>query len=74
VTKKEFLVVIFSFEKFGYYLIGSHIIVYTNHSTFKHHHSMKDAKLRFVRWIWLLKEFSSEIRDKKGYENPVVCH
>ena len=51
VTEKEFLAMIFGFEKFRPYLIGSHVIVYTDHSTLKHLFSKKDAKPRLVRWI-----------------------
>jgi len=54
VTEEEFLAVIFSFEKFRQYLIGSHVIYFINHSTLKHLLSKKDAKLRLVRWILLL--------------------
>ena len=49
ITKKEFLVVIFGFEKFRAYLIGSHVIVYTNHSVLKHLLPEKVAKPRLVR-------------------------
>jgi len=54
VTEKEFLAVIFGFEKFRSYLIRSHLIVYTDHFTLKHLLSKKDAKPRLVRWILLL--------------------
>jgi len=74
VTEKEFLAAIFGFEKFRPYLIGSHVIVYTDHSTLKHLVSKKDAKPRLVRWILLLQEFDCEIRNKKGYENLVADH
>jgi len=45
--------VIFGFEKFHSYLIGSHVIVYTDHSALKYLLSKKDAKSRLVRWILL---------------------
>ena len=65
ITEKEFLAVIFDFEKFRPYLIGSHVIIYTDHSALKHLLSKKDAKPRLVRWIMLLQEFNYEIRDKR---------
>jgi len=66
--------VIFAFEKFRSYLIGSYFIVYTDHSALKHLLSKKDAKPRLVRWILLLQEFDCEIRDKKGSKNLVADH
>jgi len=66
--------VIFGFEKFRPYLIGFHVIVYTNHCALKHIVFKKDAKPRLVRWILLLQEFDCDIRDKKCYENLVANH
>jgi len=74
VTEKEFLAVIFALDKFCAYLIGSHVIIYTDHSTLKHLLSKKDAKPRLVRWILLVQEFNCEFRDKKGSENLVADH
>ena len=54
ITKKEFLAMIFGFEKFRPYLIGSHMIVYTVHLSLKHLLAKKDAKPRLVREILLL--------------------
>jgi len=59
-TEKEFLAVIFGFEKFRPYLIGPHVIAYIDHYTLKHLLSKKDAKPRLVRWIFLSQEFDCE--------------
>ena len=68
VAEKEFLVVVFGLEKFRSYLIGSHVIVYTDHSALKYLLSKKDHKPTLVRWIFLLQEFDCEIKEKRGSE------
>jgi hypothetical protein len=73
-TEKEFLAVIFTFEKFRSYIVNSKVIVYTDHAAIKYLLSKKDAKPRLIRWILLLQEFDVEIRNKKGVENVVADH
>jgi len=43
-TEKELLVVIFALEKFRSYLIGSPVIIYTDHVAHRHLLANKDAK------------------------------
>ncbi|XP_031120931.1 uncharacterized protein LOC116024170 [Ipomoea triloba] len=73
-TEKELLAVVFALEKFRSYLIGSKVIVYSDHSALKFLLAKKDAKPRLIRWILLLQEFDLTIRDKKGCENVVADH
>ncbi|KAL4282978.1 hypothetical protein GQ457_16G021960 [Hibiscus cannabinus] len=68
-TEKEMLAVIFAFNKFRSYLIGTNVIVHTDHSAIKYLLSKKDAKPRLIRWVLLLQEFDIEIIDRKGTEN-----
>ena len=60
------LTVVFAVDKFRAYLLGSKVIIFTDHSALKYLLAKKDAKPRLIRWVLLLQEFNLEIRDKKG--------
>ena len=53
-TEKELLAVVFVLDKFRSYLVGSQIIVFSDHAALKYLLSKKDAKPRLIRWILLL--------------------
>ncbi|KAF8048360.1 hypothetical protein N665_2550s0003 [Sinapis alba] len=73
-TEKELLAIVFAFEKFISYLVGSKVIVHTDHAALGYLLSKKDGKPRLLRWILLLQEFDLVIKDKKGIENGVADH
>ncbi|CAH9100957.1 unnamed protein product [Cuscuta epithymum] len=73
-TEKEMLAVVFALEKFRSYLLGTKVIVYTDHAALRFLMTKKEAKPRLIRWVLLLSEFDIEIKDKKGAENSVADH
>jgi hypothetical protein len=64
-TKKELLAVVFALDKFRSYLLGSKVIIYSDHAALKYLFSKKDAKSRLIRWILLLQEFDIEIGTRR---------
>ena len=48
-TEKEMLVMVFTCEKFRPYILGSHVIIHTNHATIKYLMAKKEAKPRLIR-------------------------
>ena len=72
--EKEMLAIVFAFEKFRPYILGSHVIVHTDHAAIKYLMSKKEAKPRLIRWVLLLQEFDMEIKDKKGCDNVIADH
>ncbi|CAM8923434.1 unnamed protein product [Rhodiola kirilowii] len=73
-TEKELLAVVFALEKFRFYLLGTKVIVYSDHAAIRYLMTKKEAKPRLIRWILLLQEFDVEMKDKKGIENTVADH
>ena len=53
-TEKEMLALVFSCEKFRPYILGSHVIIHTDHAAIKFPMAKKDAKPRLIRWVLLL--------------------
>lgn len=67
--EKELLVVVFAFKKFRSYLIGTKVIVHTDHAALRYIMAKKDAKPRIIRWVLLLQEFDFNVKDRNGIEN-----
>ena len=53
--EKEILAMVFACEKFRSYILGSHVIVHTDHAASKYPMSKKDAKPRLIRWVYCYK-------------------
>ena len=49
--EKELLEIVFALEKFRSYLLGSKVIIYTDHSALKHLLGKRESKPRLIRWI-----------------------
>ena len=73
-TENELLVVVYALDKLRAYLVGSDIIIFTDHSTLKYLLTKQNSKARLIRWVLLLQEFNLKIKDKKGVENVVADH
>ena len=48
-TKKELLAVVFALDKLYSYLIGTSVVVFTDHDALRYLPSKKDAKARLIR-------------------------
>ena len=55
-------------------MVGSDIVIFTDHSALKYLLTKQNAKARLIRWVLLLQEFNFQIKDKKGIENVVADH
>ena len=73
-TENKLLAIVYALEKFRSYLIGSKVVVYTDHAVIKYLLTKLDSQPRLIRWILLLQEFDLEIKDKKVCENQVADH
>ena len=73
-TEKEMMAIVFACEKFKPYILGSHVIIHTNHDAIRYLMTKNEAKRRLIRWVLLLQEFDHEIKDKKGSDNVIADH
>ena len=52
-TEKELLAIVYAFEKFRSYFIGSKVIIFTDHAAIKYLLTKVDSKPRLIRWVLL---------------------
>ncbi|RDY11968.1 Retrovirus-related Pol polyprotein, partial [Mucuna pruriens] len=65
-TEKELLAIVFALDKFCSYLLGSKVIIFSDHAALKYLLKKPYTKPRLIRWMLLL--------DKKGVDNAVAEH
>ena len=65
---------VFACEKFRPYILGSHVIIHTDHAVIKYLMANKEAKPTLIRWVLLLQEFDLEIKENKGSDNVIADH
>ena len=53
-TENELLAVVYAFDKFRAYFVGSDIIIFTDHTALKYLFTKQNAKARLIRWVLLL--------------------
>ncbi|XP_021723968.1 uncharacterized protein LOC110691358 [Chenopodium quinoa] len=73
-TEKEMLAVVYAIDKFHSYLVGSKVIIHTDHATLRYLMTKTHTKPRLIRWILQLQDYDIEIKDTKGTENVVADH
>ena len=54
--EKELLAVVYALDKFRAYLVGSDIIIFTDHSALKYLLTKQNANARLIRWVLMLQE------------------
>ena len=72
--KNKMLSMVFACEKFRPYILGSHVIIHTDHAVIRYLMEKKEAKTRLIRWVLLLHKFDLEIKDKKCSDNMIENH
>ena len=65
---------VFACAKVRPYILGSHVIIHTDHAIIKYLIAKKEAKPRLIRWVLLLQEFDMEIKYKKDSDDVIADH
>lgn len=71
--KKKLLAIVFSLEKIQSYLLGTKVIIYSDHATLHYLITNKEEKPRLIRCILLLSEFDKGSKTKKK-KHKITLH
>ena len=55
-------------------MLGTKVIVYSDHAAIRYLMTKKEEKPRLIRWILFLSEFDLDVKDKRGTKICVVDH
>lgn len=72
IMEQELLPVVDVFEKIWVYLLGTKVVVDTDHAILRYLMANKDSKSRLIKWVLLLQEFDFEVNDRKWCKNQVA--
>jgi len=53
--EKEMLTIVFVLEKFRPYLVGSKVVIFTDHVAIRHLFTKANSKPRLIRWVLLIQ-------------------
>src|SRR5579859_311424 len=70
--EKELLAIFHAFTKWRYYLMGRHVLVYTDHQSLTTLPTQKVLSHRVYRWLEYLENFNYEIKYLCGENNQVA--
>ena len=64
-TEKELVDVVYALDKFRSYLIGSDIVIFTDHSALKYLLTKQNSKVRLIRWVLCCKSLTSRLEIRR---------
>lgn len=65
-TERECLAVVWGLQHFRRFVLGSRVIVYSDHEALRWLLAVREPTSRLARWVWQLNEFDIEIRHRPG--------
>ena len=65
-TRRELLAVIIALQHFRHYLLGTHVILQTDHQSLKWLRTFKRPEAILARWVETVAEFDFEIEHRPG--------
>ena len=72
VRDKELLAIVSCLSHWRHYLLGSKILIFTDHASLKFIKSQPKLTGRLARWLHIIEEYDMEVIYKQGKENVVA--